>query len=110
VTTPQGSTSVKKNEMVTVRGTDSPEYQVAAAPGRDEWDQWNKQRDHDIRDAQSWAHTNRYYTGTQDLDHYGHWVDAPGYGDVWEPYADRKSTRLNSSHVSISYAVFCLKK
>src|SRR5207249_11223576 len=26
------------------------------------------------------------------------------------PSADRKSTRLNSSHVSISYAVFCLKK
>src|SRR3989337_1113950 len=26
------------------------------------------------------------------------------------PYHDRKSTRLNSSHGSISYAVFCLKK
>src|SRR5699024_12066176 len=26
------------------------------------------------------------------------------------PLQDRKSTRLNSSHVSISYAVFCLKK
>src|SRR5690349_23162869 len=25
-------------------------------------------------------------------------------------YLDRKSTRLNSSHVEISYAVFCLKK
>src|SRR5439155_11355671 len=25
-------------------------------------------------------------------------------------YLDRKSTRLNSSHVAISYAVFCLKK
>src|SRR5438309_7353435 len=25
-------------------------------------------------------------------------------------YLDRKSTRLNSSHSSISYAVFCLKK
>src|SRR5699024_12685105 len=25
-------------------------------------------------------------------------------------HTDRKSTRLNSSHVSISYAVFCLKK
>src|SRR5207249_10589516 len=25
-------------------------------------------------------------------------------------FPDRKSTRLNSSHVSISYAVFCLKK
>src|SRR5690348_18047329 len=27
-----------------------------------------------------------------------------------EPELDRKSTRLNSSHPSISYAVFCLKK
>src|SRR6202045_2152978 len=26
------------------------------------------------------------------------------------PPTDRKSTRLNSSHVAISYAVFCLKK
>src|SRR5207253_11187271 len=26
------------------------------------------------------------------------------------PASDRKSTRLNSSHVAISYAVFCLKK
>src|SRR5438874_3311011 len=27
-----------------------------------------------------------------------------------KPLTDRKSTRLNSSHVEISYAVFCLKK
>src|SRR3712207_8773974 len=27
-----------------------------------------------------------------------------------EPQQDRKSTRLNSSHANISYAVFCLKK
>src|SRR3712207_7831105 len=26
------------------------------------------------------------------------------------PFRDRKSTRLNSSHANISYAVFCLKK
>src|SRR5258705_3115099 len=26
------------------------------------------------------------------------------------PFRDRKSTRLNSSHLGISYAVFCLKK
>src|SRR3712207_8843871 len=30
-------------------------------------------------------------------------------GDHYRP-ADRKSTRLNSSHANISYAVFCLKK
>src|SRR5690606_40894450 len=31
-------------------------------------------------------------------------------GPMAEVLADRKSTRLNSSHVKISYAVFCLKK
>src|SRR5437870_6474745 len=30
-------------------------------------------------------------------------------GSIWTR-EDRKSTRLNSSHVAISYAVFCLKK
>src|SRR5579871_383774 len=34
---------------------------------------------------------------------------APGAPQLWDE-ADRKSTRLNSSHVEISYAVFCLKK
>src|SRR5690606_39417029 len=29
---------------------------------------------------------------------------------AWALTTDRKSTRLNSSHVKISYAVFCLKK
>src|SRR3989442_6096968 len=29
---------------------------------------------------------------------------------AWVRHGDRKSTRLNSSHVRISYAVFCLKK
>src|SRR5690606_41396855 len=32
------------------------------------------------------------------------------FPDPDKPVLDRKSTRLNSSHVKISYAVFCLKK
>src|SRR5699024_11482141 len=45
------------------------------------------------------------------LDH-GLWVKGLDGGDLcfWCSSEDRKSTRLNSSHVSISYAVFCLKK
>src|SRR3712207_8054422 len=37
---------------------------------------------------------------------------APPAGPTWveELRADRESTRLNSSHANISYAVFCLKK
>src|SRR3712207_7099862 len=39
-------------------------------------------------------------------------AEAVGVGDVVALVAgaDRKSTRLNSSHANISYAVFCLKK
>src|SRR5438309_7190612 len=38
-----------------------------------------------------------------------HGVHRPRSG-TGTPWSDRKSTRLNSSHSSISYAVFCLKK
>src|SRR5207253_11143428 len=34
----------------------------------------------------------------------------PSVGSAAGSFLDRKSTRLNSSHVAISYAVFCLKK
>src|SRR5256885_16590254 len=34
----------------------------------------------------------------------------PELGSPDAPVEDRKSTRLNSSHLVISYAVFCLKK
>src|SRR5437868_14676656 len=37
-------------------------------------------------------------------------VDYRMHGANLTAKGDRKSTRLNSSHVSISYAVFCLKK
>src|SRR5437667_7479418 len=37
-------------------------------------------------------------------------VSAPSFFLVLARAGDRKSTRLNSSHITISYAVFCLKK
>src|SRR5207302_10194382 len=48
--------------------------------------------DYDLRDylERNWARLGRKLRG--------------------QKYSDRKSTRLNSSHVKISYAVFCLKK
>src|SRR2546427_7770846 len=46
----------------------------------------------------------RYFTGC--------WLTFPGDPDLFTTVSerDRKSTRLNSSHSQISYAVFCLKK
>src|SRR5439155_3621634 len=50
----------------------------------------------------------RSFNGHQDQFHAR--VDKSGRLLGVLPIADRKSTRLNSSHVAISYAVFCLKK
>ncbi len=86
IATPEGSTEVREGEMATVRGSsDGAQYKIASAPDRDDWDRWNSDRDHIIRDANSWRHTNRYYTGTQDLDAYGQWRHVDDYGDVWYP-------------------------
>src|SRR5690625_6202016 len=43
------------------------------------------------------------------LDKYPHGVVGNNF-PAQQKQRDRKSTRLNSSHVAISYAVFCLKK
>src|SRR5207253_10738846 len=40
----------------------------------------------------------------------GRWRRRGSVFVLWTVRRDRKSTRLNSSHVAISYAVFCLKK
>jgi hypothetical protein len=85
ISTPQGSTRLKKGEEITIQGTDAPEYKIADAPGQDDWDHWNKDRDSNLTEAQAYTHTNRYYTGAGDLDNYGYWTDVPGYGEVWVP-------------------------
>jgi hypothetical protein len=85
VSTPQGSTTVQKGQTITIHGSDNPEYKVDEAQARDDWDHWNAERDKTILSAKSWENTNPYYTGTADLDNYGQWQNAPGYGQVWVP-------------------------
>jgi len=86
IATPQGSAEVRGGQMATVRGTtDSAQYKISDAPNPDDWDRWNADRDYMIRNAESWRHTNHYYTGAQDLDSYGRWQNVPDYGDVWVP-------------------------
>src|SRR2546426_6764018 len=53
--------------------------------------------------------------GGANVDDIVHWFDEGGALKIStderaETVLDRKSTRLNSSHLVISYAVFCLKK
>jgi FecR protein len=85
ISEPQGSTQVDRGQMITIQGTDNPEYKISSAPASDAWDSWNQDRDHRIMSASSWRHTDPYYTGTQDLDQYGVWSEVPDYGPVWVP-------------------------
>jgi Family of unknown function (DUF6600)/FecR protein len=86
ISTPQGSTTVQRDQRITIQGNaDTAQYQVSGAPGRDDWDKWNGDRDRTIEGAQSWQHTNPNYTGTQDLDGNGQWTNVPDYGSVWFP-------------------------
>jgi hypothetical protein len=85
VSTSEGSTTVERGQVIYVRGTDNPEYQIANAAPNDDWDGWNNERDRAIEKAQSWQYANRYYTGAQDLDAYGQWENTPDYGNVWVP-------------------------
>src|SRR3712207_6919479 len=50
-----------------------------------------------------------YNPFTEDVYEYPTYVQTVDY-PAFTINADRKSTRLNSSHANISYAVFCLKK
>jgi hypothetical protein len=85
VSTPQGSTNVDAGQMITIAGTDNPEYKTSSAPAPDEWDAWNNDRNQKIETAQSWRKTDPYYTGSGDLDGYGVWSEVPDYGPVWIP-------------------------
>lgn len=88
VITSQGKTMLGLGQIIYVKGTAAPEYQMAPSVGKDDWDRWNDERDHNLVDAQAWQYTNRYYTGSADLDRYGDWVQVPGYGWCWTPYVE----------------------
>jgi len=86
VTTPQGGTRVGQNQFITIQGTGADEqYKIGEAPARDDFDQWNSDRDNMIRNSDARRHTNDYYVGTEDLDNHGTWSEVPDYGPVWRP-------------------------
>ena len=67
---------------------DQAQYKIGEAPARDDFDQWNTDRDNMIRNSVARRHTNDYYVGTEDLDNHGTWSEVPDYGPVWRPTVD----------------------
>ena len=86
ITTPQGGTRVGANQFITIKGNGADtQYRIGEAPARDDWDQWNTDRDRMIENSISRRNTNGYYTGSQDLDANGNWQNVPDYGQAWFP-------------------------
>ena len=86
VTTPQGGTRVGQNQFITIQGNGADaQYKIGEAPARDDFDQWNTDRDNMIRNSVSRRRTNDYYVGSEDLDAHGTWTEVPDYGPVWRP-------------------------
>jgi hypothetical protein len=88
VLTNQGSVKVEAGQMIQIHGSDNPEYKIDAAPGGDDFDKWCRNRDREMQNSPSVAHTGPYYTGANDLDTYGQWNEVPDYGWCWTPQVD----------------------
>jgi hypothetical protein len=84
--THRGTERIHEGNMMLVRGSaEDPEYQVASAAVRDQWDNWNDQRDSFLDRAQSNRYLSQDITGGEDLDASGRWGYDPAYGNVWTP-------------------------
>src|SRR5690625_3515117 len=89
------------------------EREIALLLGPDGWAEFSPFTEYGTEEASRWLRAALEFAGLLPGDR----ASRPTAGSASRPTAgsaaeeeDRKSTRLNSSHVAISYAVFCLKK
>jgi hypothetical protein len=83
-----GEVAVKKNETFALDPTDVAQYALDKGAEADQLDDWSKQRDDALSTYASASHgafQSPYQYGTVDLNYYGNYFDAPGYGMVWQP-------------------------
>ena len=76
---------VVANQRARFTGTDQLDHEIDQIPNRDDFDDWAFERDHREDHAESSNYISPEMTGAEDLDEYGHWRYAAGYGTVWTP-------------------------
>jgi hypothetical protein len=85
VTGNAGSFPVHAREQAVVAGQDQAQYNVYAAPGYDEFDNWSHSRDRREDEFRSSRYVSPEVVGYEDLDEYGSWRNVPQYGNCWVP-------------------------
>jgi len=80
--------AVSKNRTATFDLTDGDRSILAKDVEPDPFDAWDKQQDqyHQQYASKSYSSYSPYAYGTSDLNYYGNFFNAPGYGTVWQPY------------------------
>jgi uncharacterized protein DUF6600/FecR-like protein len=83
-----GTVLVAKNHSATFDLADKDKYTLAKSVEPDPYDAWDKQQDqyHQEYASKSSSSYSPYAYGTSDLNYYGSFMNAPGYGMVWQPY------------------------
>ncbi len=78
--------AVNKNETFALDPSDPAQYALDKGADADQLDQWSKERDDALSAYGSGGRGYPYQYGAGDLNQYGEYFDAPGYGTVWQPY------------------------
>lgn len=79
------SYTIVADQQARFTGTDQLDHEIAQLPASDDFDNWTFQRDASEDHSESANYISTEMTGYQDLDAYGHWHYAGGYGPVWTP-------------------------
>ena len=77
--------TVIAGQQAIFNGTDQLDHEIQQLPARDDFDNWAFSRDQREDSSESANYISPEVTGYQDLDDYGHWRYAAGYGPVWAP-------------------------
>ncbi len=89
VSGPAGTLEVGKNKTATFDLANDGKYELARNLEPDPYDAWDKQQSqyHDrYMTSNSYGSNSPYAYGASDLNYYGSYIDAPGYGMLWQPY------------------------
>ena len=76
---------VVAGQQARFNGTDTLEHDIEQLPPRDDFDNWAFEQDAREDRAETRNYISEEMTGYEDLDDYGRWDYAAGYGPVWVP-------------------------
>jgi len=86
VATASGVQTIGPGATLVVTGSgNAAQFATLAAVPLDAFDRFNDDRDAFIARARDDRYVDAGMVGADDLDQYGHWIDAPSYGQVWVP-------------------------